>query len=51
MEKLIAQGDIMYCAGGFVVEQMEPYLDRCMHTLCSDVACAFCVCSDVHSDV
>jgi len=28
IEKLIAQGDVLHCAGGFAIELMEPYLDR-----------------------
>eukprot|EP01119_Soliformovum_irregulare_P000086 TRINITY_DN10066_c0_g1_i1.p1 TRINITY_DN10066_c0_g1~~TRINITY_DN10066_c0_g1_i1.p1 ORF type:complete len:191 (+),score=40.07 TRINITY_DN10066_c0_g1_i1:24-596(+) len=28
MEELIAQGDVMWCCGGFTIEHMEPYLDH-----------------------
>jgi len=28
IDKLIAQGDVMYCSGGFTVEHMEPYLKK-----------------------
>lgn len=28
ISKLIAQGDVMYCAGGFAIELMDPYLDH-----------------------
>ncbi|GAM21392.1 hypothetical protein SAMD00019534_045670, partial [Acytostelium subglobosum LB1] len=29
IERLIAQGDVMNCAGGFTAEHMEEYIDRC----------------------
>lgn len=28
IERLIKQGDVMACAGGFVIEQMEEYLEK-----------------------
>ncbi len=28
IERLIAQGDVLTCAGGFAIELMEPYLDK-----------------------
>lgn len=26
IEELIAQGDVLYCSGGFVIEQMDDFL-------------------------